>query len=71
MNSVVLNHIEEACFAESADKDGCLIMVVKNDHCGTCECPFFKPKGCGDWIRKQKGRKTIIVPPEEYYGAKT
>ena len=67
-NSIILNQLEAPCFAETADKSGCMVLSEKNEKCGTCECPFFKPKGCSDWIRTQRGSRISIMPPEEYRG---
>jgi len=42
---------------------GCLITTAWAE----CKCPFYKPKGCEDWIRVERDGQVWLVPPEEYY----
>ena len=64
---LTLNDMKDRCFAETEDGSSCLVLSAKTACCGTCECPFYKPKGCDDWIRTQDGSVAIITPPEDYY----
>lgn len=52
---------EEPCFA-LLNKEGCAILKKKDcDKCG-----FYKPKGCGDWVRVDTKTRSWLIPPEEY-----
>lgn len=46
----------------------CMILTEQTD-CGI-ECPFYKPQGCEDWVKREEGAEIWLIPPEEYY-AKT
>lgn len=54
----------DPCFAQLAT--GCKILTT--DCIGKGECPFYKPKGCKDWIKIEHRGETWILTPEEYYG---
>lgn len=58
---VEISNCNEPCFA--LKKAGCKIL--------TCECigkcKFYKPVGCEDWIRSERGDEVWLIPPEEYY----
>lgn len=43
----------------------CLALSVKEKKCGTYLCPFYKPEGCADWIRIDKGASVEMYTPEE------
>jgi hypothetical protein len=30
-------------------------------------CDFYKPAGCKDWIRVERGDEVWLIPPEEYF----
>lgn len=38
--------------------EGLIHKAVRCNH----TCPFYKPVGCGDWIRSDEW----LIPPEEY-----
>ena len=61
---IKLSTIKEKCFGELAD--GCTVVKDEYIECGH-QCPFYKPIGCEDWIRKEIEGEAWIVPPEEYY----
>lgn len=50
-----------------ATKHGCAALKEAEDTCGTYRCPFYKPKGCKDWIRRDREKKVLLIPPEDYY----
>lgn len=51
------------CFG--ATPFGCDVMEEEHEKCGTYACPFYKPDGCQDWVRQEKGGKIYMIPPEE------
>lgn len=59
---VEITDCREPCFAEL--KGGCAVLTSA---CNSTHCPFYKPAGCKDWIRLERGRKVYILAPEEYY----
>lgn len=61
---IKLSTIKEKCFGELAG--GCTVVKDEYIECGP-QCPFYKPIGCEDWIRKEIKGEAWIVPPEEYY----
>lgn len=65
MRSVDVIRMTEPCFALGRD-GGCRILVLKQDGCGTAKCPFYKPYGCKDWIRKETKDGLEFIPPEDY-----
>ena len=45
--------------------DACIAMQVTGA-CGTIECPFYKPLGKGDWVRRENAREVWFEElPEE------
>lgn len=60
---VEISNIKEKCFAEF--RGGCAVLSVRL----TCSprCPFYKPAGCEDWIRREVGDEIWLIPQEEYY----
>ena len=37
----------------------------ESDECGTYGCPFYKPRGCEDWVRIDHGEVIHLYEPEE------
>lgn len=66
-SKMILNYGGGECFAEAGRKEGCKILSRQSAYCRTYKCPFYKPRGCKDWIRRQDGKQVSIIPPEEYY----
>ena len=60
---VKINDLDERCFAEL--KSGCGVLS-RNDYKCSPQCPFYKPRGCEDWVRIVKGEEIWLIPPEEY-----
>ena len=60
---VEISKISEKCFAEIYS--GCLILCDTQPECNP-QCPFYKPIGCEDWIRREIGDEVWLIPPEEY-----
>lgn len=58
-----ITEAKEPCFAQL--KMGCKILTTDCE--GKAECPFYKPKGCEDWIRIEHNGQVWVVTPEEYY----
>lgn len=65
----LLRGSDEPC--DSLYPKGCRILTQVNKDCGSCACPFYKPKNCGDWIRVEDEEGIALIPPEEYYPAAT
>lgn len=61
----ITNHDNEKCFALWSG--GCSILTSKTKEDCTVSCPFYKPSGCEDWIRREDDGKIWMIPPEEYY----
>lgn len=61
---IELTEYTEKCFAEI--QGGCSLL---SEHitasCGY-KCPFYKPRGCRDWVRVERGRRIRLYTPEEY-----
>ena len=57
---VEISNCTEPCFAKWAG--GCAVLRT-----GKCRCKFYKPKGCEDWIRSERGNEIWLIPPEEYF----
>ena len=53
----------DKCFADSFGTCRVLIRTAKNCN---ATCPFYKPKGCKDWVRMTAGDKVLLLTPEEY-----
>lgn len=54
----------ERCFAEEDNKTCKLLYADAIESCG-CKCPFYKPEGCEDWIKIEKGEGVYLYTPEE------
>lgn len=61
-NAINLKDVKDKCFAKT-DKGVC--EALWEDSPCTFECPFYKPTGCEDWIRLEKGAEKWLIPPEE------
>lgn len=58
------------CFASSVFNE-CAIMGKFDENCGSYECPFYKPRGCRDWIKiEDKGGVSIFTPEEVSFNGK-
>lgn len=70
-NSLDLMQCDAPC-AMSFKQNGvaCGLLTRYGKECGSAECPFYKPRGCKDWIRVEDEDGIIIIPPEEYYAAR-
>lgn len=68
LHSIDLKTIEGPCFASIGNEkhSGCRILHKIEEKCGTYKCPFYKPKGCRDWVRIDDRQGSNIIPPEEY-----
>lgn len=64
----LLRLINEPC--DSLYPKGCRILTQVSKGCGSCACPFYKPKNCGDWIRVEDEEGINLIPQEEYYPAR-
>lgn len=53
----------DKCFANSLGT--CRVLTTTAENC-TATCPFYKPKGCRDWIRMVAGDRVLLLTPEEY-----
>ena len=60
---VEITNIKEKCFARL--HEGCSVLCELEPECSTA-CPFYKPAGCEDWVRREKGGQIWLIPPEEY-----
>lgn len=58
---VEISNCKEPCFAKL--EIGCLITTAWAE----CKCPFYKPKGCEDWVRRETDGRVWLIPPEEYF----
>lgn len=70
-NSIDLTQCHAPC-ALSFKQNGnsCSLLTRYGKECGSAECPFYKPKGCKDWIRTEDDDGINIIPPEEYYASR-
>ena len=68
LHSIDLTTTQDACFASIGNNNiyGCRVLDITDLNCGTYKCPFYKPKGCKDWVRIEDERGINIIPPEEY-----
>ena len=57
-----LKDCTDKCFAR--DGDVCDALFVMEHECNN-KCKFYKPTGCADWVRIEKGENTWLIPPEE------
>ena len=63
-NSIDLE--KETGMCASDNMKTCRALVRYSEECGTCVCPFYKPKECKDWIRIEDEDGINLIPPEEY-----
>ena len=61
---VEISKCKEKCFALT--DAGCKILTTKCE--GREYCKWYKPKGCEDWVRSERGDEVWLIPPEEYFG---
>ena len=54
----------ERCFALWFGR--CSIRTDNTQDDCTPRCPFYKPQGCEDWIRREVNETIWLIPPEEY-----
>lgn len=64
----LLKERPEPC--DSIYPKGCRILTKVYEGCGSCACPFYKPRDCGDWIRVEDEEGISLIPQEEYYPAR-
>lgn len=50
---------------EGKFRNRCEALTNLDEKCGTYYCPFYKPEGCADWIRKDGRTCLWLIPPEE------
>ena len=51
------------CFARMPN--GCKALSKVERTCGTYKCPFYKPKGCKEWIKLGHGTHIHMLTPTE------
>ena len=61
---VEISNTKEKCFALM--QTGCQVLSELQPTCAP-RCPFYKPVGCEDWIRRERGEEIWLIPPEEYF----
>lgn len=66
LHSIDLTTTKEVCFALAYDGD-CRVLIVPHRKCCSADCPFYKPKGCADWIRIEDRQGINLIPPEEAF----
>lgn len=59
---IYLDECNDRCFADKAGQ--CNIMAFPSENCDNT-CPFYKPRGCADWIRTKRNKRAVIFTPEE------
>lgn len=62
MNKMKLTDQSITCFAKR--EKGCSVRATKK--CPK-NCVFYKPAGCRDWVRVERGCEVWLIPPEEYF----
>lgn len=69
-NSIDLTLCDAECCGLSKRKGErtCVVLCTEEPKCST-ECPFYKPKGCHDWIKIEDSDGINLIPPEEYQKA--
>lgn len=60
---IELSNAKDKCFAELSG--GCTVVIAEYITCSP-QCPFYKPTGCEDWIRREVNGEIWLIPPEEY-----
>lgn len=68
-NSIRLGETRQTCCSYSI-MVRCSALTEPHEKCGYYRCPFYKPQGCGDWIRIEDEDGYSLIPPEEYYEAR-
>lgn len=59
-----LQECTDMCYAEKVGVV-CDILIEPETECNY-KCPFYKPRGCKDWIRITHNGRQVLCPPEEY-----
>lgn len=59
---IELHECIDRCFAELAGECDLLKEVEVCDY----TCPWYKPRGCKDWVRLKYHGQEMLCPPEEY-----
>ena len=54
----------EKCFADGLGECRVLSETITTECNATC--PFYKPKGCNDWVRIDTKTSVYLLTPEEY-----
>lgn len=70
IHSINLKEVTEPCFATIGynEKSGCRLLMRSHEGCGSYKCPFYKPKGCKDWVRIEDRMGVNLIPPEDLGG---
>lgn len=68
-NSIRLEETRQTCCHFNAAVE-CTGLTTSDERCGSYRCPFYKPKGCKDWVRIEDEDGCSLIPPEEYYAAR-
>lgn len=68
IHSINLKATTEPCESAIGHKtsSGCRALIKTHEKCGSYKCPFYKPRGCGDWIRIEDRTGINLIPPEDY-----
>lgn len=59
-----LKTCKDKCFADSMGE--CVVLCESIVTECNWHCPFYKPRGCKDWVRVERGNSVSIYEPEEY-----
>ena len=59
---IELQECTDRCFA---DKVGECDLLNEVEVCNYT-CPWYKPRGCKDWVRLKYHGQEMLCPPEEY-----
>ena len=68
IHSVDLKTIDDPCFALIGRGEGCRVLIRMHERCGSYKCPFYKPKGCSDWVRFEDRTGVNLIPIEDLGG---
>lgn len=55
----------EPCFGFSKWIGNHCTVLTEVKTCGA-RCPFYKPVGCENWIKRETEKEIWLIPPEEY-----
>lgn len=55
---------KERCFADAMGV--CRVLTENIAFECNATCPFYKPKGCREWVRINTSTKVWLLTPEEY-----